>query len=215
MDTRISDHQLIYCTRKLVRNKLGVHKEINFRSLKNYTAELYEKALRDINFPNYDEFSNVNTAYSDLIERVTGVINKIAPMKQSRIKSNSQDWFDGEVAEKIVIREKLFKNFKISQLQIDKELLKEARNDVSNLIKKKKKDFYEEKLRENIGKPKELWKTLKDLGLPSKKISSSSKICLQENDEIYFEPTKIAFLKDFSRFSRKFGFKTPSCSRQI
>ena len=65
-------------------------------------------------------------------------------MKQSRIKSNSQDWFDGEVAEKIAIREQLFKKFKNSQLQIDKELLKEARNDVSNLIKKKKKSSMKE-----------------------------------------------------------------------
>ena len=56
IDTGISVHQLIFCTRKLVRNKLGVHKEINYRSLKNYAAELYEKALRDINLPNYDEF---------------------------------------------------------------------------------------------------------------------------------------------------------------
>ena len=98
----------------------------SYRSLKNYTAELYEKALRDIDFPNYEKFSDVNIAYSDLIEKITETVNKIAPMKQSRIKSNSQDWFDGEVAEKIAIREKLFKIFKKSQLQIDKELYNKA-----------------------------------------------------------------------------------------
>ena len=35
----LSDHQLIYCTRKFSRTKLETHKEITFRSLKNYTAE--------------------------------------------------------------------------------------------------------------------------------------------------------------------------------
>ena len=37
------------------------------------------------------------------------------------------------------------------------------------LIKEKKQKFYKEKLKENIGKPKELWKALKSLGLPCKK----------------------------------------------
>ena len=40
------------------------------------------------------------------------------------------------------------------------------------LIKQKKSQFYNEKLKENIGKPKELWKALKSLGLPSKKVQS-------------------------------------------
>ena len=34
------------------------------------------------------------------------------------------------------------------------------------LIKQKKIEFYNAKLTENIGKPKELWKALKNLGLP-------------------------------------------------
>ena len=37
------------------------------------------------------------------------------------------------------------------------------------LIKQRKKELYETQLTENIGKPKDLWKTLKTMGLPSKK----------------------------------------------
>ena len=40
------------------------------------------------------------------------------------------------------------------------------------MIKDKKKNFVIGKLNDNIGKPKELWKSLKSLGLPSKKSSS-------------------------------------------
>ena len=36
------------------------------------------------------------------------------------------------------------------------------------MIFKKKKDYFENKLNECIGKPKELWKALKSLGLPNK-----------------------------------------------
>ena len=51
-----------------------------------------------------------------------------------------------------------------------------------NLIKTKKNQFYKTKLKENIGKPKELWKALKSLGLPSKK-SSSFNICFEKDNK--------------------------------
>ena len=49
------------------------------------------------------------------------VIDIVAPIKSRRIKQNSQEWLDGEVAEKISVRDKLFKKFKKSKLHIDKE----------------------------------------------------------------------------------------------
>ena len=93
-----------------------------------------------------------------------GVIHLVAPIKSRRIKPNSQEWFDSEVAKKSVC-DKLFKKFKKSKLHIDKEIYKIARYEVQKLISCKKKKFLENRL---IGKLKELWKALKSLGLPSK-----------------------------------------------
>ena len=39
---------------------------------------------------------------------------------------------------------------------------------MQNPIAKKKKEFFEKKLRECIGKPKDLWKAIKSLGLRNK-----------------------------------------------
>ena len=65
------------------------------------------------------------------------------------------------------------------------------------MIKNKKKTFYHTKLKENIGKPKELWKTLKTLGLPSKK-APPTKICLKTNDIISFDDaTNASIFKNF------------------
>ena len=55
-----------------------------------------------------------------------GVIDLVAPTKSRRIKQNSQEWFEGEVAEKISVRDKLFKKFKKSKLHIDREIYKIA-----------------------------------------------------------------------------------------
>ena len=54
-------------------------------------------------------------------------------------------------------------------------------------IKLKKRNFFSRKLEENIAKPKELWKTLRKIGLPDKKSSSPSSICLQDGKDLSFD----------------------------
>ena len=65
------------------------------------------------------------------------------------------------------------------------------------MIKDKKKNFVTGKLNDNIGKPKELWKSLKSLGLPSTE-SSSATICLEKDGILSFDPkTNAEIFKDF------------------
>ena len=102
-------------------------------------------------------------AYLDLLEKILSEVDKIVPFKDLRIKNNTQDWFDDEVAKAVKLREKRLKQFKSTKLHIDEDLYKEAKYHAVKLIKQKKSQFYKEKLKENIGKPKELWKALKSL----------------------------------------------------
>ena len=111
IDVGLSDHQIIYCTRKISRTERGTHKQIRYRSLKNYSADIYEEALGRVDFPNYHNFRNINVAYSNFIQKIMRVIDLVAPIKSRLIKQHSQEWFDGEVAEKISVRDKLFKKF--------------------------------------------------------------------------------------------------------
>ena len=54
------------------------------------------------------------------------------------------------------------------------------------------------KLNENIGKPKELWKSLKSLGLPPSKKTAPSSICLENNGTLSFDSKANAeIFKDF------------------
>ena len=124
----VSDHQLIFCTRKISRIKTGGdHKYLNFCSLKNYTAGYYKETLKQVDFPNYENFGDVNEAYSNFFQKLMTVIDKIAPYKSKRVKGNTRKWFDGEVLEKLNLRNKLFKKFKKSRLYIDKELYKKSK----------------------------------------------------------------------------------------
>ena len=79
---------------------------------------------------------------------------------------------------------------KSSCLNIDWEIYKEARNDFQRTIKQKKQ-YLEEKLSENIAKPKELWQALKQLGLPNKK-NSPPNIYLKNKNGLLFDSLSIA-----------------------
>ena len=70
IDAGISDHQLIYCTRKIKRTKHNMHNQIQVRSLKKYSAEIFANALKTVQFLNYNIFLNVNVAYSDLLNKI-------------------------------------------------------------------------------------------------------------------------------------------------
>ena len=128
----------------------------------------FERELKNIAFPNYD-----NSAYNDIVNKITQVINNLAPYKTISVKNQSNEWFNSELAEQISNRDKLFKMFKKSKLHIDELIYKEAKNSVQRLIKEKKKKIFSKKLEENIGEPKELWKNLKKLGLPKTKDPSN------------------------------------------
>ena len=80
-------------------------------------------------------------------------------------------------------RDKLHKKIKFTKLHVDQDLFKEARNTVQSLIWKKKKAYFEEKLKADAANPKKLWETLKELGLQNNR-SPSSDICLKKKNVV-------------------------------
>ena len=99
--------------------------------------------------------------------------------------------------EKINDRDTLLKKFKKSHFHFDKDNYKETRNEVQKLIRTKKKPYFESKITENIGKPKELWRSLKSLGLNFER-SISNVSCLKNEKSVNFDVKDIA--KDLSAY---------------
>ena len=96
------------------------------------------------------------------------------------MKGNSQEWFDGEILQSIALRDKVFRKYKRRKWNVDKKIYDEARNKSHRLILLKKRKYFENKLKQNIAKPKDLWKTLKLLGL-SKNVSVVQKNAIYSN----------------------------------
>ena len=45
------------------------------------------------------------------------IVDKVAHIKERRVKQNSQEWFEEEIADEIINRNELFKKFKKPQTQ--------------------------------------------------------------------------------------------------
>ena len=193
IDISLSGHLLLYCTRKISMINRGSHKQIQFCSFKYYTVDLFEQELSKLNFPNYQNYNEINEAYNDFIQKIMSVTEKVTPIKERRVKQNSQEWFDGEIADEIKNRDKLFKKFKKSKLYIHKDIYNAVRYKVRKMIFNKKTSFFQvnqKKLSECIGKSKDLWNALKSLGLPNK-ISCCEVSALKINNTVEHDANSV------------------------
>ena len=107
-DLGLSDHDMIYCTRKTSPPKSHKHNDIFVRTIKRYSVEKFLEIIREFVFPNY---TCVNDAYSDFMYRFARAINFIAPSKNIRLRTNSKPWFVKEIVSAIQRRDKLYKKF--------------------------------------------------------------------------------------------------------
>ena len=76
------------------------------------------------------------------------LIDKVTSIKERRVKQNSQKWFDGENADEIKNRDKLFKKFKKSKLHIDKDIHDAASYRVKKAVFNIKRVLFEKKVKE-------------------------------------------------------------------
>ena len=127
----------------------------------------------------------MNDAYSDFIYRFVEAINFIAPSKKIRVKANSKPWFDNQIVSAIQRRDKLYKKFKHSGLETDKDNFKVAKMHLQKMILKKNKSYFEEDIGKNRNKLKELWKTLESLSLSAEK-ARQPKMSLKKDGAIQF-----------------------------
>ena len=79
-----------------------------------------------------------------------------------------------------------------------------------------KKTHIEIKVKENTVNPKSLWKTLKQLGLPEKKLPCTD-VCLKTKEELKFDPFTISELlkKLYSNLTNDLVLKFPVAVRKF
>ncbi|XP_033104417.1 uncharacterized protein LOC117107010 [Anneissia japonica] len=106
----ISDHFMVYCTRKKAVESINFHNTVHIRSLKKYDVKLYISKLQDIDWSSrIYNCCEVNIAWSNLKKILIDIVDTIAPQKQIRLKHKSQSWLNSDILMNIKLRDTLLK----------------------------------------------------------------------------------------------------------
>jgi len=210
---KISDHNVVFCTRKVSKGFFNKHNVAKIRCMKNYDSDVFVDKLNSVNWFEEIETEDVNIAWSNFSKRFIDVIDSVAPVKAVRIKQNTEHWFNGEILNLISKRDKAWYQFRKDNSSESFQTYKTLRNKTQITIKKAKKDFIRNEIAENQNAPKKLWRTLKGLGLPSSKGKGGSMNIGLKNDseEIIFESEYVAnkFNDFFCGIAKKLVEKLP------
>ena len=147
--------------------------------------------LEFVKLPDLDEHSNIDEIYNNFIAQFSKIIDSAAPLREIRVKNNTPDWFDGEIMDEIRNRDKIHRKYISTKLEVDGLHYRSSKNKVKSLINSKKEIYIKNSLEKNKRDSKKLWKSLKNLGLPSK-TKSDSKINLNIDGQITSKPADIA-----------------------
>ena len=114
------------------------------------------------------DISNVNEAYAFFKDKFVSILNTLAPIKEIRIKQDTEPWMCSEILDLIKQRDHYLKMFKQSKSSTDIAQHHMLRNQVTHKIKKAKAQFIKTSIVENKGNPTQLWRVLQDLGCSKK-----------------------------------------------
>ena len=187
----ISDHALIFCTRKIVRGTFRGHNVVKVRSLKHYNRENLNLLLSNQNWAQVYECNNATTALEKFNNIMLSVIDQVAPVKEVRIKSNTEPWITSSILEAIEHRDSLLrKRLGDRSNNVTLNEFRKARNKVQELVKTAKSNFVNEKIVEDKNNPKKLSDHLKNLG-HSNKSKEKNQVILEIDGEICYDSVTV------------------------
>ena len=162
----ISDHFATYVS---ISTQMPKKKEkiISIRNYKNYDIQKFcqemENHLKESNLQTLIDNNNVNEAMNTYISILQQVIENNAPMKEIKIHENKNKvpWFTEELEKKIILKNKILRDWHLYGLKEDQKALKKIKNEVNHLKTKLKRKYYTEEIEKSEGDSKKAWKVIK------------------------------------------------------
>ena len=143
----------------------------------------------DLQFISNDTFVNIFMT----------LLNKHAPIKFKYIRANNNLFMTKELRKAIMQRSKLRNKLNKFRTPEANSAYKKQRNICTSLLRKTKRNYFENLDPSAISDNKKFWKTIKPLF--SDKVVTTSKITLCENDEVHDNDAQVA--EDFGSFFSK------------
>ena len=119
------------------------------------------------------------------------VVDKIAPLKEKRLKQRSEPWITSELLDDIRARDQALETFRKNKTDENYKYFCNLRNSVQYNIKKVKRDYFYNEISECKNSSTDIWEAVKSLGFT--KLKSSAKwIGLLSEDKLIFDKKTVA-----------------------
>ena len=120
------------------------------------------------------------------------VLDRVAPIKQVRMKQRSEPLMDGHILDLINQRDQALHNFQKSKIADHFKHFCKLRKKVQYSFRKAKRHFYNNKIEDHKNSSSDFWKALILLGTSSKLKSGSTSIGLDVDGSTTFDKLKVA-----------------------
>ena len=164
----LSDHSLVSC---VISCKVDGPSELfyTYRNFKHFNREHFYQDLLLVNFDQIFYIDDIDIKVSVFNELLLNLFNRYAPLITSRITKKHAPWLTENLKLIFKLRDKALAKFKKTKSSTDWEEFKRLRNYANREIKHEKKGYFQNKLKSS---KKQIWKTLEDLNVHTKKRNS-------------------------------------------
>ena len=183
-----SDHKMIFSVRH-TKKIISKPRMLKKRCFKNFKPEEFIEAVRKISWFDVYMTENVDTAVEMITQKLTDILDIMAPVKVIQVRSNYAPWLSDTTKKKIRERNEAQKKASETKLANDWDEYKKLRNSINNSLKSEKKKWQENKISAFGSDTSSIWKNIKSwLGWSSGGPPSR----LIEDGVIYTKPSDLA-----------------------
>ena len=187
IETGLSDHHKMVVTVLKIFIKKKDPVIINYRSYKNMDFSIFNNVLRQ----KLEQFNKETMSYEDFHEIFMNTLDIYAPMKKKIVRGNNAPFMTKALSKEIMHRSKLKNIFNKNPNDENKRLYKRQRNLCVSLLRKEKKNYYNNLDLKIFDDNRKFWKSIKPLFSDKQKILDKN-IFILEDGIIYSKNEEVA-----------------------
>ena len=195
LDIFISDHSLIYCTKKKIKQHYE-YKTFEGRSYRNYDCVSLQLFLENVDWTTCWSLTNPNDCWSFIYNKIVSCLDNTFPIKGRKKRVNNNPWLNDEILECIHEKNRAWKRAKRSKDPDDIATAKRLRNDCKATIRRAKGNFVQDYLENDIISLKKFWEKINCL-LPSSSSGNSIQLIDKGNNTPVTVEQTPNFINDF------------------
>ena len=190
----LSDHELIYVTRKHKTNT-KIKTTFEGRTYRNYDQINLQNEIRNLEWNYFFTIKNPDLACNYLLNKVMSIIDRYCPSKKYNIKNLKDPWITNELLEMIHDKDYFLAKAKKHGKNDDWRIARNLRNQTKSLVKNAKIVFIKEQLEPNKSDSKKFWRNIKTI-IPD--ASTNKQIHLNyENNSAISEKDTSSYINEF------------------